>query len=454
MFDLGATFKAGDQGGRDKRHGWKDGDLVSIDDMDCPSWGKRRHTALRDVHSEDMKRIFPIAYIRSADRILLRRMEQERRSIRLKALASAANDPNLVKRWRSRTDVVEPVKLTRRLRESDFYLSRDEVLSRLPILDVNAVSQGSYLVGSGETYTSHKAAQADIAATLTNDLTFTSTSATSESTGFSYFEPDLASYTLTFTADSDHAGLLTGGNKASMTGTGYLFRFRTTGSSGKLVIKLMNIFSSTDTQAAAIQCDSISSGNDVELHNTIMDLDSGCNAGIDLDAPNVDFLIWLIGIIDSNSQGIDVEAAGSGTRIENCTIRNPAAGSGDGVDLNADAVRCRNVAVEGFPSDDDFRDIGSSDGYNNASGNGSAHDSNWSTGSGNLTGQGSGQYSDSTWQVGSMSNLTGAGSAPDIGTNAADIKGTSYGGVYPIGCWKAAGDGPNQYGAVAFAHEA
>ncbi len=250
-----------------------------------------------------------------------------------------------------------------------------------------AVSSGTYTVGTAGNYATWAAAQADIAATLTGNLTFNQISDTVEPGTPSGGLIDLAGKTITFKSLSPHDGDPTAGYKAICTSSPsnrWVINMSIgtfAGGTGLLRIYDLNI-QKDGTGGGGLYVDAL--GPDVEVHDIIGDGTGSTGTGFSLDTEP--FGRSTIEVWNCESEGF-----GSGfgivlvnglMTIENCTASNASTyGFNCG---GAFAATFRNCVAFGAGNSDFAFNLNAT-GRNNASEDTSAQDGNWSTGTGNVT---------------------------------------------------------------------
>jgi len=341
----------------------------------------------------------------------------------------AVSPSTLVDAWRSKNQVPNLWDWTG-LKESDFIDASTK--SNTPeIQDLNAVSSGSYTVGSGKDYSTWATAVSDIA-NLTGNLTFTQeTDLTATSEGF--LTESLNGYDLTFTSDTPHNGDFSSGWVTSLNySTGTMIWISCEGS-GNFYANDLNIQAITTTSSNQVfRTATISSSFNGFIHDIIFDAnDLWGNFLTFVDSTPV-FKVYNLGILDPTSSGLNAgTSSGSNTVFENITIR----GSGySGFEVAGESVTVRNVAIEDS-SYADYRIHRYAYGYNNASEDDTADDDEWNSGSGNITGIDSSDFT-SGIEIDDTSTLYGAGANPGISGHTKYINGVDIVlGDVNIGAW-------------------
>ena len=429
----------------------REGSIVDIIDEDNPIWGGK---TLEQIISTDMAKIFAIAEINPTflpeimksfvpiglaidtrkkgdgqlyvpDKTIFR---PRCKVLQLSDLATKLGDASLVEKWRG-SETVPFANLTD-LNVQDFTAAGD--LSADVIGDRNAITSGSANIGSGETYTTITSALADIG-NLTGNLTFTVTSNTSETLNWTATAENLNGYTLKFTADAYHAGVLNAGRKASMTGNGRIFLLEVEGSGGVIIEKLE--CTKTDARAASkfICVEDVVTGWSGEFSYLICDGQDSLDCLIEINDAQVSADVWGCGCYDIHFYSFSYDALAGGSICENCTSRDS---NGSGF-YGGGGANCtiRNCAAVDSGWNSDFDTIGSATGYNNASSDDTGDDGNWGTGSGNIDITNA-DFSDSTWQIDNTSNLYQAGANPAIEPNEEYVNSVAIEtDDVDIGCW-------------------
>ena len=251
-----------------------------------------------------------------------------------------------------------------------------------------AEAQGSFTVGSGGTYVDWAAALADIAATLTGDLTLTQISAIPAETGATTKTIALAGYTMVCTS-AEHRGDPNGGYISTRDGAAdnlNNFDINVTGT-GKLEVSNLNC-RATGTPSSITMIKVYSSGPDVDIHDciTIANETSGTIVGIQMNddggaSGSTDLHMWNC-VASGGAVGI-IPAVGYSAVVvvENCT----AFAANTCFDCSSDVMELLNCVAFDNTLNGDFVGTGSADGTNCASEDATAGDGNWSSGTGNIT---------------------------------------------------------------------
>lgn len=312
----------------------------------------------------------------------------------LDELAVLLGNPALADAWRSR-EIVPPQDGTKIAKGTLKW--RDTKGKTWAVGDANAVAAGSYTVGSGADYANWNAAMADIAATLTGDLTFTQTSDTTE-TGTDIATVDLGGHTLMITNQSPHGGDPTAGYKSTISpaGTNYRVIALQLSGTGTAEVKNLNIKSASKTVTAASYTILVSTGGpNVILHDCLIDLSNitanhsvlgfyvydreGASASTSVHVWNSVVTAGSLGTAGFTGFS-PAQAYSSVIVVENCTAKM----NNDDHGFDTGIITVRNCCA--FGSTVCFANINWANGYNNASSDATAADDNWSEGTGNKTG--------------------------------------------------------------------
>jgi hypothetical protein len=246
-----------------------------------------------------------------------------------------------------------------------------------------SISSGSYTVGSGGDYATFNAAFADIAATLTGNLTLTLISNITESATITYLG-NINGYTLKITCDpaGRHNGIYSDGYLVTRTGGG-LFKLHGDSSSNpssSVIIEHLKIIVNANGSVIEFSDPNTTAGKWI-YRNLIIDKNGHPgnairvigNGGVDTEIVNC---LFINGTNFNTSTAI---ACDNNTLIQNVTIYK----FHHGVAGENRTFRCENISVIDNYSDA-FIFISSATGYNNCSNDATADDANWATGSGNL----------------------------------------------------------------------
>lgn len=340
----------------------------------------------------------------------------------------------LIENWRS-IDPVWDIWDWTGIIDSDF-TDAATVNNTPEIYDSNAVSSGSYTVGSAQDYANLNAAFADIA-NLTGNLTFTQETNTTES-GKSTLSESLNGYTLTVNNSTSHDGEFATGNIVSHSGTDDFVEFGIEGS-GTLDFKNLSILktgtSSSTNRIIFMQV--IQTSFDMYIHDLMIDCDSKIGRGIHVNDNTPSSNFYNIICKDVTSANFYTTQASSGCKMENITSLNSASA---GFSISTQSPIIRNCVD--FGSVTGFTGNSSATGYNNASEDTTAQDSNWNTSSDNITGIDSGDIS-ADGQISVGSALNEAGSSTTISGHTKYINGIDIQAQVDIGAWGAVADEKN-----------
>lgn len=262
----------------------------------------------------------------------------------------------------------------------DWVVTKDFTDEQL-VADTNAISSGSYTIGSGGDYTTVTAFISDCT-DLTGDLTGTLISDVLNS-GSLNIDIETNSYTYTITSDS-------------ISNTIYYSRvwagFRITPASttsGSYSLSNFTFVRTVDANEPYRHSFGVEQGSTnadlVEFHDIIVDLNGYQGTSFTINNINVPVRIYNCVIINCTHGEFGVirlQDAHSGTVIENVTGYNNNTPLINGVNHSFVARNC--VGFE-HTAGDVFENISYAEGYNNASDDDSVDDSNWDTGSGNIT---------------------------------------------------------------------
>lgn len=251
------------------------------------------------------------------------------------------------------------------------------------VKDINVISSGTASVGTGKTYTNWAAAAADLAATLTGDLTFEQ-QADSADTSQCNFTTDLADYTFKMTSDTDHGGNYSNGWRSTFDSAANFLVFSlntTTVDNGVHEISFLQT-QSINTTSLSNRAHVVSSGDTatrrevIRYRNNMLDGNGLHQRGLVCQGNRnphdvYNNMIWdflLVGMTSFGSQTHRVES----NSVYNCVT---------GLDLGSTVTAKNNVGFGNSTAD--FANIGSATGNNNASDDASCTNANWGTGSGN-----------------------------------------------------------------------
>jgi hypothetical protein len=369
------VFKVGDQlvSKTEQYHlGLKEGQLVTIIKED--DWG----LPIEDILSPNMRIVYacveldpnlyddlvtwahPIgetikdSQIYIPDKSLYRRTEN---FLSLEDLQTHVGDVDLITKLRAQ-GVEVPMIDGKALTGAD--LKSSLLLSNTPIIrDLNAITAGSYGVGSGDDYSDWAAAFGDIGGDCTANLTFTQSSDTSDSTIATYIA-SADGYTFKCTSGSSHAGDPTAGHASTSTGAAsQLFRFTHVDDGGGSVYEFEKLRILRGENQAGQHLifwgESSGSGYTAKLHDLMIDGVGYTGGGITFYADNGTLYMWNCVIWDTNSDGMFLSETEDASVIEYCTFYD---NNDDGIDCDNEACTVRNCASFGNGSND-FEDTGS-----------------------------------------------------------------------------------------------
>lgn len=344
------------------------------------------------------------------------------------AIAAKTVDADVPTKWAAKEESVEPLYVSGFSPSTDIQDSGGIDFGTVVVADVNAVSTGSYTVGTGggQDYSTWGNAFADMAG-LTGALTFTQTSDTTE-TGIVTTTEALNSNTFTCTCSSSHGGDPTAGFDIDVNHGSGLFDFQNEGA-GTVRVELLRGFRSvngSNTSVAFVLARTIGTEFDLEVYNNMFDGAGYDGSGLrTLDATP----IWYVkdNVIWSLSSGW-LDATGvthSSSIIENgiffdCTV---------GINHNTgSAGTFRNLGC--YDNGTDATGISGATGNNNAASDTTMEDGDWNVGSGNIASRSSATDFVSTSDASSdfmdldpSGGLDGAGTLTILGDNIAGIRG-------------------------------
>jgi hypothetical protein len=301
--------------------------------------------------------------------------------------ATAINDPDLVSRLRG-DSIVNIIDL----RDKDITTAIFKDMSTHPLTeqpDYNAVTSGSYTVGSGGDYASWVAAFTDIG-NLTGDLTFTQISATAETARITS-AAQLNGYTFLATSTPHHLGS-TSSNLISLNQNEFGFNIAFT-NAGTSILDNLNIISAValSTRYHSVSTSPPVGGIVTQVFSNLLvnkNLKIGsciyCGAGHYFSLHNCN--VWNQATSTPQNGGITfMSNAVLTSTVENCVSAGCVIGFFLNYDGTAAPVTLRNcIAVSNGL---DYSGTATLTGYNNASQDTSADNANWATGSGNVTGR-------------------------------------------------------------------
>lgn len=285
--------------------------------------------------------------------------------------------------------------------------------------DHNAVSSGSYNIGSGYDYTTVSAAYADVAA-LTGDLTFTQKAGTTE-VSRPYTTAASNGYTFKHTSDIDPLGDPTNTSRLISIGhDGFGLSPDLTGS-GAVTLEKLYVKNTVTLNSAyhAVSLGSTALTGTMSVLNCMVD--KGAQQGGGITAGNSSASLRMVNCVvwdqSANQGGIFFwSPKANDTYVENCVAYGCYRGFYHNV---AFATELRNCAAFNSLSGSDYGNTSSSVGRNNCSSDATATNANWSTGTGNITSKTAATSVTSTTDTDSSfldvlvgGNLDGAGTTP------------------------------------------
>lgn len=324
--------------------------------------------------SHNMKRVFfctkvnknKMAYING----LFENGEPKKNKVKWTKIKQDKNLPYDLEERLLSQDTVEIIDITEEIETFIEPLTGNEV----PVIDANAISAGTYTVGTGGDYATWAIAAADVSV-FTGNLTLNQISNTTEAATI-VFDVDMFNYT--FNCNGNNYDL-------STSGTIHTFRIRNEGTNEILFHKFNFIRTSAPATQdyALLLTDGIVGTYKLCVYNNVFNGGGFIGNAIRLldDSPTALIYNNLIHNVsgDAFSIGLRTDAINSNSIIENNTLYN----NGVGLDAKTfDATYLNNAA---FDNTTDFANIGSATGNNNASSDATAANGNWSSGSGNQT---------------------------------------------------------------------
>jgi hypothetical protein len=296
-------------------------------------------------------------------------------------LSSLIDDPRILTKWGTEGQSVNPVIID----ELPEGLIRDSREVFFDVQDKNAITSGTYLIGGDNPdYATCASFFADFGNLTGNlegqvdgDVTETTTSLMTESLG---------GYEFKLTSNYPSYGDPTKGYKISHNFNEQLFNFQQEGSGTTIVehLYIKTIYSLTNDYNHMI-FSAISTNFSLKIHDCMCDRNGEMGRSIVVyDSTLTGIEIWgntLWGGKDhASSIGIHIGQVGSGSKVENNSIK----GYKYNFDFGSQSLTAKNnVGVDGITND--FRNIGSATGNNNASTDTTVANGNWSSGSGNQT---------------------------------------------------------------------
>ena len=369
------VVKAGDQLGTG---GYRDGEIVDYIDSDM--WGKA------PVISDHMKTVYRLE-MRSRKQLediknaiaKNAQYHDDKKTDRVLLNTSDAIYKDVKSDWIIKNKVVEIVDATK----LKLFSVTDTVLKKVLIdTDANAITAGSYTVGSGGDYTTWASAFADVG-NLTGDLTLTRISSTAETVRALVNSKSLNGYKFTCTSDTDFLGDQTIADVTTFAQTNQGLYIIMSGT-GTVIVELLYFKRVTSSTSELLRIDLSTAGSTYHVRNnmfnnndlgTRMYYANSANATQNIynnvfwKNKTVDYPVTLNGVVNFiNNSFTDLD--------------------GQGLNVNNTASVCTNNVMTDvhYPN---YNAIGSATGNNNAGDDTSNADASWSSGSGNVTSVGS-----------------------------------------------------------------
>lgn len=411
--------------------GMKHGMIVEV--IDPREWRQRVY------HSDHMQRVFGLmkverswkqSLIQTTSSIDTPGAERERAGyIDLPELETLTGIINLESDWKSSSvvTIVDGTMLSPSIIKDSSLKTFDKVI------DWNAVSAGSYTVGTGQDYTTWVDAFADIA-NLTANLTFTQ-AADSTDTALATITEDLGGFTFKMTSNQAHLGDPTASvHIASFNQNAIMFRFE---AEGPGVMDVGTLYCRRITTAAANSVFAIfqvTTEFTLKFHDILADQNSLGGRFLRILDADVICHVWNLKIWDADNGNpfiIDASGGNSSNLYENITILNSDLAA---FQFNSNPGTMRNCYGED-PTEagqDAFVLHSGMTGRNNASSDDTADDANWSVGSGNLTSIATTEFESTSDSSSDFANvidgaLSTAGSATEITENIVGMRGNEGG---------------------------
>lgn len=252
--------------------------------------------------------------------------------------------------------------------------------STTPVEDKNTISTGVYTYGSGGAYSTRQLAYADVAATLTGNLTLHQISATTETVGAS-IGATLATFTF-----KDSSGLKPFGNPnggyvstATTSGSSYIVITLTTEGPGTCEINGLNLKygdAGFSTSARMMLITAVTIGNTFNVHDCFIDESGETSTGAAFECGDVDAILYLwnnkivcvTGGGGGSGKGFLAATISTSSIIENNTAIGLLNSNVDPYDANGKAITFRNNAAIKTTNGNCFRNVAAATiGYNNAS---------------------------------------------------------------------------------------
>ncbi len=412
--------------------------------------------------SSHMKTVFAIVRLKDSDRALVidamtplvafRKPAMAcRKYFDLDVLAMLGGDAKLADRWRTQGLEVpildaREIDITKALMPSENH--------KFPMGDLNAVTTGTYTVGTAGSYSNWTAARADIGTPLTGNLTFNQISATSEGAIGAQTSVNLAGFTLTCNSNSPHNGDPTQGYAINLdiVTSADVFFMSLSGTAGAGLLEIKNLkfkYNSNIPTTSSYLIRITTAGPNVSVHDILADTSSSPTYAysdisvVPASGASASTLvkIWNCALKMGGFATDYGIILGLGGYTATYTVENVTILAGRIVSSSS-AITCRNVGVfDGNTSC--FVTMTTSTGRNNISSDASAANANWSVGTDNLTNKASANQFLSTsftspnfLRLKSTGDCASAGIAPGLVENTIGIRGNARPrtvGVYSVG---------------------
>jgi len=323
--------------------------LTWIDEQD---WGD----TLENILSQDMRRIFCVMQVgrnmlpylkanlvpthdttdEEPDTLIYRP-----RLVRfdLNVIKSISGDPDIEAKLLSKDTVVDMLNATE---ISDSAFKDATLISNSPeVKDVNVITSGSANVGSGQTYTTWQLALADVGS-LTGNLTFTGTSATTEATQPTVVVA-LGGFTIECNGASTHLGNYNNGFLTTVSHSANNFSIAGTGGGDIKVHHFKMSRTVTASTRGLITTNGSAGTSNYYAYNNILQNNGNGDQGFRITDPSPIFYIYNNMIVDGAAGGFLATAGdlNASSILENNSVH----GSPNGISLNTIAATLRNNMV-------------------------------------------------------------------------------------------------------------
>jgi len=272
--------------------------------------------------------------------------------------------------------------------DAQLFITKDDFKSTAirgpPMPDSNAVSSGTYTVGSGGDYTDWPAAAADVA-NQDDDLRFDQISSFSLAAQ-STFSQNLAGNTFTLSSTADHLGDPTKGNVTTYSSALAIGILVTPEGPGTVNINKLFFKNSSGMSANGryMEFSAITTGFTANVSDILFDCTNTTSNFWTFYPNDVDLILnmWNCKVWASKQISMLIANCASTSVIENCVIDQTATVTTDfGFYINSLAITLRNNVCIGATHD--FYLIASATGRNNACEGTTCEDGDFSTGSDN-----------------------------------------------------------------------